>query len=197
MTGAAAPPRAVLVVGPAGSGKSTVATALARRIGAAYLDKDAVCGAFVEALLRAYGADPHVRESSAVYLERVIDLEYRTLFAVAGDNLRLGGDVVLDAPFAGRLDDPGYLLRMRAGGGWPPATAVVALVRTPPETIRARLEARGEPRDAVKLAHWEEFWAAHGRPRCAWTDATVVEVPNDGEPDLGAVDRVIGARRGR
>ena len=38
-------PTVFVVIGPAGSGKSSVSTALAAEFGAALLDKDVVCGA--------------------------------------------------------------------------------------------------------------------------------------------------------
>ena len=42
-----------IVIGTAGSGKSTIAQRLAREYGAAYLDKDAMSARFVEAALLA------------------------------------------------------------------------------------------------------------------------------------------------
>jgi predicted kinase len=40
------------------------------------------------------------RESNSFYREMVMPAEYEAIFAVAGDNLRLGLSVVIDAPFA-------------------------------------------------------------------------------------------------
>ena len=50
-----------IVIGTAGSGKSTIAQRLARQHGAAYLDKDAMSARFVEAALVSAGYDPRVR----------------------------------------------------------------------------------------------------------------------------------------
>ncbi len=87
------------VIGPAGSGKSTVSTLIARHLRAAYLDKDSVATLFTEALLTAHGSDPHERDNNEYYQHVVMDLEYQTLLRLAGDNLRVGTPVVLDAPF--------------------------------------------------------------------------------------------------
>ena len=187
-------PHAVVVVGPAGSGKSTVATAIATRISAAYLDKDRLFEPFVGALLVALGEDATSRELSTVYRSQVMDLEYSSLFTAAGGNLRNGVSVVIDAPFAGRLDDEGYLARMRRQAEWPPARVVVVVVRVPPDLARFRLAERGLQRDRDKLANWEEFWAEHGWPTCSWADADVVELANDSAVDLAKLETLLPSR---
>ena len=48
-------PFALAVVGAAGSGKSTIALQIAERSGAMYLDKDALAGPLVNALLTSPG----------------------------------------------------------------------------------------------------------------------------------------------
>ena len=98
-----------IVIGTAGSGKSTIAQRLAREHGAAYLDKDAMSARFVEAALAAAGYDPGDRESNAFYLERILPLEYDSLLDVAGTNLRIGRPVVIDAPFSPYLADPHFI----------------------------------------------------------------------------------------
>ena len=95
-----------IVIGTAGSGKSTIAQRLARQHGAAYLDKDAMSARFVEAALVAAGYDPGDRESNAFYRDTLLPLEYDSLLDVAGANLRIGRSVVIDAPFSPYLSDP-------------------------------------------------------------------------------------------
>ena len=87
-----------IVIGTAGSGKSTIAQRLARQHGAAYLDKDAMSARFVEAALVSAGYDPGDRESNQFYRDSILPLEYDSLLDVAGANLRLGCPVVVDAP---------------------------------------------------------------------------------------------------
>ena len=57
-----------IVIGTAGSGKSTIAQRLARQHGAAYLDKDAMRARFVEAALVSAGYDPGDREANPFWM---------------------------------------------------------------------------------------------------------------------------------
>jgi predicted kinase len=168
-----------IVVGTAGSGKSTIAQRLAREHAAAYLDKDAMSARFVEAALAAAGYDPGDRESNAFYLQRIVPLEYDSLLDVAGTNLRIGRPVVIDAPFSPYLADPQFISTAAARFGWPPVDVEVILVRVSPETLQQRLRRRGLERDRVKLDNWDEYWAEHGGRPCAWTGVRQTEVFND------------------
>src|SRR5688500_3570814 len=168
-----------IVIGTAGSGKSTIAQQLARQHGAAYLDKDAMSSRFVEAALVAAGYDPGDRESNAYYRDRVLPLEYDSLLDVAGANLRIGRSVVIDAPFSPYLSDPTFITTAAERFGWPPVDIEVIRVRVPPATLRHRLRKRGLERDRVKLAHWDEYWATHGAQPCAWTGVRLTDLSDD------------------
>src|SRR5829696_2369343 len=95
-----------IVIGTAGSGKSTIAQRLARQHGAAYLDKDAMSARFVEAALVSAGYDPGDREANPFYRDSILPLEYDSLLDVAGANLRLGCPVVVDDPSAPTCPTP-------------------------------------------------------------------------------------------
>ena len=137
-----------IVIGTAGSGKSTIAQRLAREYGAAYLDKDAMSARFVEAALLAAGYDPGDRESNAFYRDRILPLEYDSLLDVAGANLRLGRPVVIDAPFSPYLSDPDFITAAADRFHWPPVEVEVLRVRVSPATLQHRLRERGLERDA-------------------------------------------------
>ena len=158
-----------IVIGTAGSGKSTIAQRLAREYGAAYLDKDAMSARFVEAALLAAGYDAGDRESNAFYRDRILPLEYDSLLDVAGANLRLGRPVVIDAPFSPYLSDPDFITRCA--------------------TLQHRLRERGLERDADKLAHWDEYWATHGGQACAWKGVRLSELSNDSDEAEFPLDR--------
>ena len=179
MTASMTGPTLRIVIGTAGSGKSTIAQRLARQHAAAYLDKDAMSARFVEAALIAAGYDPGDRESNAFYRERILPLEYDSLLDVAGTNLRLGRPVVIDAPFSPYLADPDFIGTAAQRFDWPPVDIEVVLVRVSPTTLQRRLRDRGLERDRVKLAHWDEYWAEHGGRSCAWTGVRQSEVLND------------------
>ncbi|OFT50729.1 AAA family ATPase [Brachybacterium sp. HMSC06H03] len=171
---------AVLVIGSAGSGKSTVAAAIARALHAALLDKDDIADRFTGALLTANGEDAGARDGSAFYVETVRPLEYSTLLALTSANLRNGLPVVLDAPFGAYFADPGYIMRARADGGWPEETRpIVVRVSASGETTRRRLIERGLDRDRWKLEHWDEFWSSIGDARPHWRGVPIIEVTND------------------
>lgn len=179
MTAPTTRPTLRIVIGTAGSGKSTIAQRLARRHAAAYLDKDAMSARFVEAALVAAGHDPGDRESNAFYRERILPLEYDSLLDVAGTNLRLGRPVVVDAPFSPFLADPDFITTAARRFDWPPVDIEVVLVRVSPRTLQQRLRERGLERDRVKLARWDEYWAEHGGRSCAWTGVRQSEIVND------------------
>jgi len=178
-------PTAYFVLGPAGSGKSTVSRFLARRDHAAYIDKDSVSTAFTERILELSGNDPHERDNNAYYQSHILPIEYATILRLCGDNLRVGASVVLDAPFGRFIDDDDFLVNAAAEHDWPDARLVVVHVATTGETVLTRLRARGLARDAWKVGNWDVFWKSVTTATCAWKGATHVTVNNSGvEPDL-------------
>lgn len=173
------------VVGPAGSGKSSISRKLAERSGSVYLDKDSIATAFTEFLLQAHGYDKDERDGNEFYRTAVMPLEYATLLQVCGDNLRHGKSVVLDAPFGAFVGDDGYLERVRQEHDWPPCRVVVVHVRTDGDLVRQRLIERGLDRDGWKLGHWDQFWAGAGATECQWRGADHVDLDNNGTaPDI-------------
>lgn len=182
-------PIAFFVIGPAGSGKSTVSRFLASRYGTAYLDKDSLATSFTEALLEATGSDPHERDNNAYYQRHILPMEYSTILRVCGDNLRVGTSVVLDAPFGRFLSEERFLLDAAAEHGWPEANLVVVHVRTDGDAVLNRLRGRGLERDAWKIANWAQFWPGATAAPCGWLGATHVTVDNSGaEPDVSEVE---------
>lgn len=174
-----------IVIGTAGSGKSTIAQRLARRHGAVYLDKDAMSARFVEAALVSAGYDPGDREANPFYRDNILPLEYDSLLDVAGANLRLGCSVVVDAPFSPYLSDPAFITTAAERFDWPPIDVEVVRVHVSPRTLQDRLRKRGLERDQVKLAHWDGYWAGHGGLRCAWTGVRLSELSNEGTDSDG------------
>jgi len=183
-----------IVIGTAGSGKSTIARRLARQYAAAYLDKDAMSARFVEAALLAAGYNPGDRESNAYYRERILPLEYDSLLDVAGANLRIGHPVVIDAPFSPYLSDPSFITAAAERFDWPPIDVEVVCVRVAPTTLQDRLRKRGLERDRSKLAHWGEYWAEHGGQPCAWTGVRLSEFSNDAHEAETAPDMPVPGR---
>lgn len=138
-------PTLILIMGIAGTGKTTLARRLLTRVSAAYLDKDTLADAFFPETIDA-----------ARYVELRPAL-YRALYTIAEENLRAGNSVVLDAPHVKQVQIGGWRrwlkdLVARADAG-------LAVIRCGCNgmTIRRRLVERGEARDLWKLENWEEF----------------------------------------
>ena len=99
MSAAVAPPprpRCLVVAGPPGSGKTTLAAHAARSMRAALVDKDALEWPLANAALAAAGAE----KDGAYYNDALKPAAYETCFRVAEQNAKAGLDVVVVAPFS-------------------------------------------------------------------------------------------------
>ncbi|QJU56338.1 AAA family ATPase (plasmid) [Herbiconiux sp. KACC 21604] len=175
---------ALAVVGSAGSGKSTIARKIARRAGAAYFDKDTLAGPLVEAFMASHGYSEDERETNRFYLDTVMPAEYAALFAVAADNLRLGRSVVMDAPFAAYLHQPGFFEEAAARAEWPAVRQTVLHVYSSEATTKRRLTERALPRDHAKLSNWDAFWPTWGDLTITWTGVRLLTLNNDLAVDI-------------
>jgi predicted kinase len=171
-------PKVFFVIGPAGSGKSSVSRLIAQRFGAAYIDKDTATIRFTELLLKLNNWDPNERDNNEFYQGTIMPLEYASILDLTRDNLQAGNSVVLDAPFGKYFSDPDYLLDVRSRHQWPDTELIVVHVRLAGDALRQRLIDRGYPRDEWKLANWEAFWSGAQANSCQWSGARHVEFDN-------------------
>jgi predicted kinase len=154
-------PRLIFFCGHAGTGKTTLAKHLFSQLLTAggeplcLLDKDTLYGQYSSAVMGAFTGDPNDRDSP-LYLQHLRDPEYSGLLATARENLALGVGVVAVGPLsrevrAHRLFDRVWL-GVDAG-----VTVRVVWVHLAEQEARRRIAARGNPNDAWKLAHWDEY----------------------------------------
>src|SRR5262249_28372519 len=139
------PTSLVLLMGVAGTGKTTLAKALLKRICAVYLDNNFIADAFF----------PDTRTDT-----RYLQLRgkfYSALYRVTQENLRVGNTVLLDVPHVKEMLDPTW----RAWLVEFVTTNYVALqiIRcfTSEDVLHQRIRNRREPRDDWKLRNWVEF----------------------------------------
>jgi predicted kinase len=146
-------PAAVLIGGPPATGKSTLAAALAPRLGAAILDLDVATGPLTRVVSGLIGV-PDLDDPILAGLTR--DARYDTLLGLADANLRAGRPVVLVAPFSAERAQPSAWAAAahRIGAG----PTMVWLHLAPEELIR-RLTLRSLARDESKIRDPAAFLA--------------------------------------
>jgi predicted kinase len=152
-------PPAILISGAPATGKSTLAAALAPRLGAAVLDIDVATGPLTRLVSDLIGvadlSDPRIARLTRAP-------RYDTLFALAEDNLRAGIPVVLVAPFTAERSADGW---NAVAGRLAAHAADVALVwlHLPPRQLVDRLRQRDAARDADKVRDPGAFLATVDR----------------------------------
>jgi predicted kinase len=156
-------PKAYIVCGSPGSGKSVYGRKLAGRLGAAFLDIDVSTERLVRLALELAGHDPDDRDSS-FFKEHFREPVYEQLFDVARDNLPYI-DVVIAGPFTRELRNPEWREDLTARLGCP---VEVHYVSCAPEIRKERLRTRGDLRDRAKLDDWDEYvrYYDEAPPRC-------------------------------
>jgi predicted kinase len=149
-------PCAVLISGAPATGKSTLAAALAPRLGAAVLDIDVATGPLTTVVSDLIGvadlSDPRIAQLTRAP-------RYETLFALAEDNLRAGRSVVLVAPFTAERSVDGWnavVDRLKAHA----AGLVLVWLRLPADQLVDRLRQRDAARDTDKVKNPDAFLAA-------------------------------------
>jgi predicted kinase len=165
----------VIVAGPPGVGKSTVAPAIARELGAASIDIDSTFSPVVP-LLEEH-AVPAVREAI-----------YESLVATIESSLQAGVHVVIAAPFTRERRDPLAWDRLSTRLSSHGAEAVLVWMHAPRDVLLERLATRGASRDADKLAD-PASWLREAEPE-APPAVPHIAVDATDEPEQ-ALDRIL------
>ena len=184
---------AVLVGGPPATGKSTLASALAPRLGAAVLDLDVATGPLVRVISGLIGVTD-LDDPALAGLTR--DARYETLLALANANLRAGRPVILVAPFSAERARPAA---WAATAQRLTADPVMVWLHLPPDELVWRLTRRALARDENKIRDPASFLAgldlaAPAIPHLALDatqpTATLVQSILDHLSQLGRLDRL-------
>ncbi|MEX0716219.1 MAG: AAA family ATPase [Planctomycetaceae bacterium] len=126
-------PRLIAVFGLSGTGKSTVARALAERIGATHLSSD-------EIRKRIHGLPIHRRGPADIYTSEANSRTYAALLDAARDRLRQGTSVIVDATFRRRMDRERLISVAKKAGVSP----LFVECRCDSAVARRRIEKRNE-----------------------------------------------------
>jgi predicted kinase len=139
------PPSLVLIVGVAGTGKSTLALEILRRCYAVYLDNNFIADAFY----------PNTRNGPAYKTLR--QRFYKALYTITEENLKIGNSVLLDVPHVKEMQSSEWRNFIKGLAQRNKARLIIIRCFCREETLQARLRARGEARDRWKLKHWRQF----------------------------------------
>lgn len=136
----------VVVCGLSGTGKSTVAAALAARTGFAHINSDRV-------RKQLAGLRPTERGGAGLYTPARNAATYAAMYGAAADALAHGGGAILDATFLRRRDrDAAREVAARAG-----VPILFVECRADEESVRRRLAERARRGDDASDADWAVY----------------------------------------
>jgi predicted kinase len=141
-------PCLVLIMGVAGSGKTTLSREILRRVWAVYLDNNHVADAFF----------PGTRNGRRY--EKLRPHLYRALYTIAEENLRAGNSVLLDVPHMKEIQDPQWRRFIKRLAVRTKSQLIIMRCLCSERVLQSRIRSRGEKRDRQKLSHWKEFSTA-------------------------------------
>lgn len=136
----------VVVAGSPCAGKTTLAAAIAAELSATLIDKDTLEWPLCNAALAAGGLASFAHESE-LYKTVLKHAAYETMERIAEQNTKVGGSVVLVAPFSSHVKDEQWqpTLQERLGVG----RVLVLWVTARHDVLLARKAGRAEGRDLV------------------------------------------------
>lgn len=143
--------RLIVFAGLPGTGKSTLARAIARELRAVYLDKDTIKDAAI-AVARARKLEGGAEFAGA--------LSYELLIPLAKDNLTLGLSAVVDSPagyrvFQEQIEDLARQVKVEL--------RLVECITTDEAQLQQRIERRGETLPDHRVRDWDAFQQARAR----------------------------------
>jgi hypothetical protein len=156
-------PTVIALTGLPGTGKSklgaTLYPCLPRDF--VYLDIDTLTQPLVRAALTVNRLSLATAAENG-YLRTLRDAQYSCLLDQVRELVSFERSVLFIAPMTHELEDPPGFLRVVASLG--PARFILIRTHASPETVRTRLEQRGDFLDELRLARWEADRYRYDRP---------------------------------
>jgi uncharacterized protein len=146
----APPPTLIVMSGMTGTGKSTLAALLDKRLGIENLGSDVIRKRLYNVPKFQHSLD---KFESGVYTPSATELTYTTLLANARLELELGNSVILDASFMRHSHRQAAWELARATG----ARFRIVQCTAPDHIVRSRLEARQLRKDEPSDGRWEIY----------------------------------------
>ncbi|MCL6604938.1 MAG: ATP-binding protein [Paenibacillus sp.] len=179
----------VFFLGPAGSGKTTLAKAVASRRKAAFFDMDILLRPAADVILAMHGLDITDRDSLE-YKKLCRDLGYRITMDAALDNIGLNTDVFVVGPFTQEAATPDWISSelSRIGRSLLDVEVLVVMIELANEEVyRNRIQGRQSPLDDWKITHWDQFRSSLHSRNVQWPipSSNVAYIDNS-NPDLEA-----------
>lgn len=138
-------PCLILIMGVAGSGKSTLSRDILRRLCAVYLDNNHIVDAFF------------LNTRNSLEYERLRPRFYKVLYTIAERNLELGNSVLLDVPHIKEVRTLKWRNLITRLARKANSKMIVVRCLCSEGVLQARIRSRGEKRDQWKLSHWGKF----------------------------------------
>jgi predicted kinase len=132
-------------MGVAASGKTTLSKQILQKINSTYLDNNFIADAFY----------PDTRNGRNYMQLR--PCFYNALYRIVRENLAIGNSVLLDVPHVKEIQNPQWRTFISDLVDKSQTKLIVIRCTCSEQSLKRRIEARGEERDKWKLDNWQEF----------------------------------------